>query len=90
MKSRIDDLETKLNTYSIKFNNLNKRRNLDIEGFISDASLFKKKTKDIEDKVRKRNLGVEEKDDILADVQKLKNEIKHFQNQINQGELEEA
>jgi len=65
----------------VKFNNLSVRQNLDIEGFSSDAYLVKKRTKELEDKIRKRgNMG--EREDILQDVKKLKDEIKEFQSKI--------
>lgn len=50
---------------------------------------MRKRAKEIEDKIRKRNLSVNtEKEDILEDVMKLKDEIRDFQNKIREGELE--
>jgi len=62
---------------------------LDLEGFVSDTMAVQKQTRNIEDKIRRKNLTVnKEKENILDDVMRLKNEIKDFQNQIhNQNDL---
>jgi len=94
MTERVNNLENKLLNYEVKFNTLNKRRSLDYQGFLSDAHGVRKRTKELEDKVRKNNMLIQdegearEKDDIMHDVKKLKHEIQNFQNHIRQGEME--
>lgn len=81
MQQRIEELERKLGNYEVKFNNLHVRQGLDFEGFASDAQLVKRRTKELEDRLRKKgNTG--QKEDILQDVRRLKDEIKHFQDKI--------
>lgn len=101
MNERINEFENKINNYEVKFNTLQQRRELDLEGIITDTNIVKKRTKDIEDKIRKRGTGSEvekEKENIINDVQRLKNEIRQFQDRLkdqhedheNERELEEA
>lgn len=59
-----------------------------MQGFKSDVYMFQKRTKDFEDKIRRKNTSTSiehEKHDILNDVNKLKQEINNFQHNINEG-----
>lgn len=55
LSQRLAELQNKIGGYQVKLGNLSRRRELDLEGFINDTKLIQKKSRDLEDRIRKKN-----------------------------------